>query len=81
MVFLRAPLIPCRATPCCSRVWLLETVFGYTDPDGLARSTPVRVTSNNQRTNTHRGWYIDLLSPSGYQGEMQVTNRCCAMAG
>ncbi len=57
---------------------VLETAYGYTDPGGTARSTLVRVTSNNQRTSAHRGWYIDLLKPpglpTGYQGEMQVTN-------
>lgn len=36
--------------------------------------TPARATSNNARTTAHRGWYIDLVSPSGFQGEMQVTN-------
>jgi type IV pilus assembly protein PilY1 len=54
---------------------LLDTVFNYTDSAGVAQHTPVRVTSNNSRTATHRGWYINLVSdPYGYQGEMQVTN-------
>jgi type IV pilus assembly protein PilY1 len=54
---------------------LLDTVFNYTDSAGVAQQTPVRITSNNPRTASHRGWYINLVSdPYGYQGEMQVTN-------
>ena len=34
----------------------------------------VRVTSNNALGGTSRGWYMDLISPSGAQGEMQVTD-------
>jgi type IV pilus assembly protein PilY1 len=42
---------------------------------GVTTNVPVRVTSNNLRNATHRGWFIDLIStPYGFQGEMQVTN-------
>jgi type IV pilus assembly protein PilY1 len=34
----------------------------------------LRVTSANALGATSRGWYIDLISPSGAQGEMQVTD-------
>jgi len=34
----------------------------------------LRVTSKNALGGTSRGWYMDLISPSGAQGEMQVTD-------
>jgi type IV pilus assembly protein PilY1 len=34
----------------------------------------LRVTSANTVAGTSRGWFIDLVSPSGFQGEMQVTD-------
>lgn len=45
------------------------------DIDGSGPLGPmnVRVTSNNT-LGGNRGWYIDLVSPSGYQGERQVSN-------
>jgi type IV pilus assembly protein PilY1 len=39
-----------------------------------AISADVRVTTNNVLGSTSRGWFIDLVSPSGFQGEMQVTD-------
>ena len=53
---------------------LSDTTFTYTDSGGNTVTVPVRLTSNNTRTTSHRGWYINLQSPSGYQGEMQITN-------
>jgi type IV pilus assembly protein PilY1 len=53
---------------------LAEQLFTYTDPTGVSRTTPIRVTSNNSRGPSDKGWYIDLVSPLGFQGEMQVTN-------
>lgn len=45
------------------------------DPDGAGPLTSinVRVTSNNT-LGANDGWYIDLVSPSGYQAERQVSN-------
>lgn len=55
-----------------------EGAFDPADPDGAAGPLPdpdpvnVRVTSEN--TIGPSGWYLDLLSPAGYQNEKQVTN-------
>lgn len=56
---------------------LTEGSFDPADPDGTGPlpdppSQRVRTTSANPVNNS--GWYIDLLSPSGYQNEKQVTN-------
>lgn len=50
-----------------------ESTLSWTDAQG-DHSVPVRVTSNNALNATHRGWYINLVAPAGFQGEMQVTN-------
>ncbi|HKU15856.1 MAG TPA: PilC/PilY family type IV pilus protein [Steroidobacteraceae bacterium] len=44
------------------------------DPDGAGGNPPIkiRLTSNNALAG--RGWVMDLLSPSGYQAEKQVTD-------
>jgi type IV pilus assembly protein PilY1 len=44
------------------------------DPDGTGpqASFPARITSQNPTTGS--GWYLDLVSPSGYNGERQVTD-------
>jgi type IV pilus assembly protein PilY1 len=39
-----------------------------------ASLTDRRVTSNNVPAANSRGWYLDLRSPNGYEGEMQVTD-------
>ena len=53
---------------------ILGEVANY-DPDGTGPLKPLnlRVTSDNL-IGTKKGWFIDLLSPSGYQGERQVSN-------
>lgn len=56
---------------------LQEVTIDPPDPDGdgpLGDPGPVnaRVTSNNSMNNS--GWYIDLVSPSGYEAEKAVTN-------
>ena len=59
---------------------ILETVGGVDfddlDEDGNVVATQtfdIRVTSEEEILSTHRGWYVDLVSPSGYQGERQVS--------
>lgn len=39
-----------------------------------SNSTNIRVTSNNAMGASKLGWYVDLVSPQGFEGEMQVTN-------
>lgn len=39
-----------------------------------SNSTNIRVTSNNAMGAGKLGWYVDLVSPQGFEGEMQVTN-------
>jgi type IV pilus assembly protein PilY1 len=47
------------------------------DPDGAgpltAQSIRIRATTDNA-LGANSGWYIDLVSPAGYQAEKQVTN-------
>ena len=70
MVTTRAPLT--------QQTILSEVTFDPPDPDGagtLFEDPPpvqARITSNNAAGTA--GWYIDLVSPSGYQNEKQVTN-------
>ncbi len=63
---------------------LSEPLVDPDGPDGTSSSDPndpdendpgryVRITSNNPLA-AARGWYLDLKSPSGYQGERQVTD-------
>jgi type IV pilus assembly protein PilY1 len=44
------------------------------DPDGPGGRSPVKVRTTSANPMTGRGWVLDLLSPSGYQGEKQVTD-------
>jgi type IV pilus assembly protein PilY1 len=55
---------------------VMGVVFFYIDDEGNRHEFPndVRVTSANLQDADSRGWYIDLVSPSGFQGEMQVTD-------
>ena len=52
---------------------LLETTVDLDGAEGPLDPMDVRVTSNNT-LGANSGWYLDLLSPSGYQGEKQVSN-------
>lgn len=52
---------------------LAEGNYTFTQDDGATVKRDVRVTSKNTLT-ANKGWYINLLSPSGYQGERQVSN-------
>lgn len=53
-----------------------EKEFSRTLPDGTTQTITrnVRVTSNNALTSGLRGWFIDLESPSGFEGEMVVAD-------
>ena len=45
------------------------------DPDGSGPLPALRLRATTKNViGTNMGWYIDLLSPSGYQAEKQVTN-------
>ncbi len=49
-----------------------EPTFSYTGPDGETASATVRITSANPAG--LRGWFMDLVSPSDFQGERVVSN-------
>jgi type IV pilus assembly protein PilY1 len=55
---------------------LAEQAASFTDAQGnAAYSGSVRITSNNPLDIlTSRGWFIDLVPPSGFAGEMQVSD-------
>ena len=60
---------------------ILETVGGMDfedlDENGNVVDTQsfnIRVTSAEELSSSDRGWYIDLVSPNGYQGERQVSS-------
>jgi type IV pilus assembly protein PilY1 len=57
-----------------SIVW--ENTYSFTDPDGATVTWPLRVTSNNDvNWSTHRGWYMDLVPPSGtLEGERVIAD-------
>ena len=53
----------------------VEQNFPFTDPNGVVKTYPLRVTSNSAVDwNSVKGWYLDLVSPNGFEGERQVTN-------
>lgn len=53
-----------------------EGIYTFTDPNGGSVTQQLRVTSDNTiNWGTQKGWYLDLVPPSGtLQGERQVTN-------
>jgi len=54
---------------------LAEQAVTFTSSNGTPKSETIRVTSNNGVDwGTKNGWYINLLSPNGFQGERQVTD-------
>ncbi len=54
---------------------LIEDSFEFTGPDGETITEQLRVTTNDAvNWSTKRGWYLDLVSPDGFEGERQVTN-------
>jgi type IV pilus assembly protein PilY1 len=59
-----------------TRQTILDELDAPFDPDGTGplTTTRVRVTTDRPFDSTRRGWYLDLVSPSGYQAEKQVTN-------
>ncbi|HEY7639393.1 MAG TPA: PilC/PilY family type IV pilus protein [Steroidobacteraceae bacterium] len=64
-------------SPLTQQTILSEVTFDPPDPDGAGPlgdppAVQARITSNNAAGAA--GWYIDLVSPSGYQNEKQVTN-------
>jgi type IV pilus assembly protein PilY1 len=54
---------------------LIEDEFEFLDPDGETVTEQLRVTTDHKVVwGTKRGWYIDLVSPNGFEGERQVTD-------
>ncbi|WP_168734325.1 pilus assembly protein [Pseudothauera nasutitermitis] len=53
---------------------LFESTYTFTDPDGEEIEEGLRVTTDHAvNWASQRGWYIDLVSPHGFEGERQVT--------
>lgn len=56
-------------------VLLQQTIMSEQTFSANSTSYQVRITSNNSINGSHKGWYIDLLSPlNGNQGERQITS-------
>ena len=54
---------------------LVESTFTFTGPDDETITEQLRVTTNDiVNWDNKRGWYLDLVSPHGFEGERQVTN-------
>lgn len=52
-----------------------EQTVNFTQPNGTTKTETLRVTSNNAVNWANQlGWYMNLQSPSGFQGERQITD-------
>jgi type IV pilus assembly protein PilY1 len=61
--------------PAVTRANLIQqTIVGETSATFNGSQVSARITSNNPVTTGKKGWYIDLGTTSGSQGEMQVTD-------
>lgn len=75
--------VPSRSTASPDGSFLKQTIiaeavkqFTDTAADGTTKTftSTVRITSDNAFDEaTHRGWFIDLLAPSGFKGERQIS--------
>lgn len=61
-----------RASVLTKQEILVEQFEPRTGPDGTTINNEIRVTTDNP-LGANQGWYMDLLSPNGYENEKQVT--------
>ncbi|MET0535883.1 MAG: PilC/PilY family type IV pilus protein, partial [Steroidobacter sp.] len=62
-----------RSTVLNKQTILRELFVTKQAPDGTPVESEIRITSDNP-LGANQGWYMDLVSPNGYEGERQVTD-------